>query len=288
MKPDEVELEIKTLQPQTVIQTVQCNGVVEPTASTSVSVPADCIVGDVKVKNGQSVKKGDVLFTVDTEKTLTVLAQSDASLAVQSAISDTLPKSVTAPADGRISGMSLHSGDVAVKDVPAAMIEASDTVQIRLSIPERNIRRVRVGQQVRISGMGFQHAQYQGNITEIADTAKREMDTSGSKTTVEAVVTLSDAQSDASMRVGLNAKAAIQVQENKGAFIVPYESVLADDDGKEYVYIYQDEDVQKRVITPAAELAGGYMITDGMTANEQLVLTPEKIVDKARYVIKGA
>lgn len=45
---------------------------------------------------------------------------------------------------------------------------------------------------------------------------------------------------DASLRVGLNAKAAVQVSSIPDALVVPYECVLQDEEGDEYVYAYAD------------------------------------------------
>ena len=282
-RPAQVNLKVAYLQSGAVAQTVTCNGRVEAAGENEVQVAADCVVEDVLVKEGQQVEKGDTLFTVDKEATLSVLAQSDSAVAVQSAMSDALPTTVTAPAGGIVKDLRVSAGDLAESGATCATIATVSPVQIRLSIPERSIRRVAVGQPVIVSGMGFAAERYAGEITEIAKSAKQEVGTAGTETLVEAVVSLKDGAADASLRNGLTAKAVITVAVTQNSFLVPYDAVLEDEDNREYIYIYKDAQVEKRVITPQAELKDGYLVTEGVENGEQLVCNPEAVSERAVY-----
>lgn len=50
------------------------------------------------------------------------------------------------------------------------------------------------------------------------------------------------------------------------ALIVPYGCVNQDDDGQEYVYLYEDGRAVRRDIAVSEELGGGYLLADGASA----------------------
>ena len=141
----------------------------------------------------------------------------------------------------------LSAGDTAGAGERIAVIADNAPVCVRLSVPERYISRLAVGQTVAVSGMGFAKEQYIGHIAEIADSAKQEIGTSGTKTTVEATVTFDDV-TDTSLRVGLTARADVTVAVQLDSFTVPYDAVGEDENGREFVYIFKDGQPQKRTI----------------------------------------
>ncbi len=287
-RPQTVVLKTKTLSAAAAFETVSCKGRVEKTDTTAVQPVADCIVDEVLVQNGDKVKKGDVLFTVDTAATLSALASTDSTAAVKTAMSNTLLPTVTAPCDGVVSNMSAQSGALLNGAEACAVITANEPVQIRLSVPERNIARVAVGQEVAVSGIGFSQNRYSGYISEIASVAKQEVNGTATQTTVEAVVTLDDGQSDDSLRVGLTAKGAITVSTVPLGFILPYDAVTADEENREFVYVLQGDRAEKRLFTPLAELGDGYLVTEGFANGEQLILEPDKVTANSVFQAKEA
>ena len=280
-QPEEIEVKTLSLTASFVAQTVSCTGKVEDSAAQEVRAEESCVIGEVLVESGATVKEGEPLFRVDREATLKVLAQSDASFAVKNAMNDTAPTEIVAPASGRISQLSFHEGDTVDKDSICAVIEETEPVQIRLSIPERSIRRVAVGQSVLVSGVGFQQDSYHGVIREISSTAKEKLNGTVTETTVEAVVSLNEGESDESLRVGLSAKAAITVSGEPNGFIIPYEAVLEDEKNREYVYVLVGNRAEKRTFTPKAELSDGYLVTEEFQNGDQVILTPELVTENA-------
>lgn len=282
-RPQTVVLRTQTLSCSPLQETVSCKGRVEETQETEVLAFMECVVGEVVVEDGQQVCKGDVLFTVDKEATLSVMASIDGAAAVKSAMQNTLDTSVTAPCDGIVSGLSVAKGSLLQSEQVCAVISAVEPVQIRLSVPERNIARVKVGQRVNISGIGFEKEGYSGHISEIASTAKQEMNGTTTETTVEAVVLLEEGEVDDSLRVGLTAKGAVTVSTVPTGFTIPYEAVVVDEEDREFVYVLKGETVQKRYFSPAAELVNGYLVTENFENRELLVMEPEKITGNSVY-----
>ncbi len=285
-RPQTVVVRTQILSASPVKETVSCKGRVEETTATEVLLPADCVVDEVVVENGQQVKKGDALFTVDKTATLSVLSQTDSVAAVNAAMEDAVIQTVTAPCDGVVTDLTVEKGALLYEEDICAVIAESEPVQIRLSIPERNIARVKVGQTVAVSGIGFLKKQYSGHISEIASVAKQQLNGTATETMVEAVVTLDEGQSDDSLRVGLTAKGAITVSTVPVGYILPYDAVCADEENREFVYILQDETAQKRLFTSVAELSNGYLVIDGFQNGEQLILQPDKVAENSIYRAK--
>ena len=281
------EIETVTLSATVIEETVTCKGRVEQGKSTEVSVPVSCVIQDVLVHNGDTVKEGDTLFTVDKEATLSVLAQGDNMDAVYSALQSESLTAVLAPTDGIVGDLNVKTGETIEKDKKLATVSADGDVRIRLSVPERLVSRIRVGQSVKISGIGFLKKQYEGQISEIATKAKQQISGTAVQTTVDAVVKLSDKETDESLRDGLTASAAVVVSTVKDGFLIPYEAVAEDDKNAEYVYVLQGSDVEKREIKPLAELSGGYLLQDGFKTGDQVVLYPETIHPKGKFKVKG-
>lgn len=282
-KPQTVTLQTVTLHAAAVEQTVGCSGRVEKTSQTEVYAPSDCVIGRVLAENGQKVKKGDALFEVDREKTLSVLATQDGAAAARAAMENAVPLTVTAAATGTVQSIGLSAGDTAGAGERIAVISDNAPVCVRLSVPERYISRLAVGQTVAVSGMGFAKEQYIGHIAEIADSAKQEIGTSGTKTTVEATVTFDDGVTDTSLRVGLTTRADVTVAVQQDSFTVPYDAVGEDENGREFVYIFKDGQPQKRTIKTLAELPDGFLVKEGLADGEVLVLTPQRVTARATY-----
>lgn len=272
-----VTVKTQTLQGTLVQETVTCKGKVEKNGQTDVVLPADVVVGEIRVKEGDTVKAGDVLFTVDMASTLQTMADADGAATVQAALSGTIQETVTAPCDGQVSRLSVKEGVVLEKGETAAEIEAPTAVRVRLSIPERHIRVIEIGQAVTVSGVGFHKTAYHGTIADIASVAKSSLNGTVAETVVEATVTLLDGEADDSLRVGLNATATVTVSTIPHGMILPYTAVEQDADNREYVYILQGDKAEKRTFSPKAEREDGYLVTDGFAEGELLILSPELV-----------
>ncbi len=269
-------------------QTISCNGRVETASETVVQTPTDCVVKQVMVQEGAQVKKGDVLFSVDKTATLTAMAGTDGAAAVHAALQDAVLTEVTAPSDGILRDFTAQEGAVLSGAKACGVITAEEPVQIRLSVSERHISRVQVGQKVKVSGAGFSKAAYEGYIREIASVAKQETRGTSSQTVVEAVVGMNAGETDESLRVGLTAKGAIVVSTVDAGFVLPYDAVLADEENREYVYVLEENTAVKRIITPIAELGSGYLVIDGFKNGDRLILEPNKVSKDGVYTAKEA
>ena len=268
-----VAVMLVTIEPQTVRQTVACTGKIEAADGQAVYADAPCVAGTVLVKEGQTVKKGEVLFTVDTEATQQALSQLAPSLSGVTGLTKT---QITAPVSGVITSLNVKSGEVVQQDEACAVIASGDDVQIAVSIRERYLPQVSVGQAATVTGVAFPGTTYTGTVKTLAKTAHQKYIGTVSETVVDAVIALTKGADDPRLKAGLNAKVSIVTGEMKDVLLIPYECLAQTDEGKEFVYVYQENGTAyQRFVETDGEYADGVLVVSGLSAGERLVQNPE-------------
>ncbi len=276
-----VLVETTHLEPQTVEQIVTCNGVVETADSVGVFVTTSCVMGEVTARKGAYVKAGQVLAHVDKEATRRAgLADQPQEALALAAMPDTL----TAPEDGVVVRVEGHTGQTLEGGTPCVVMAPRSSLQVRIAIREKQLRNLREGMPVRVTGAGFAGKSYDGVLTEIANAANTE----GTETVVEGVVSLQEGQTDDSLRLGLSAKAAVIISSLKDGLVVPYEAVREDEEGKEYVYVLQDGIATRYPLSVKSELTDGLLVADSSLAGAELITQPDLVpADGAAVLARG-
>ncbi len=270
------EVTLYTLDTQTVEKSVQCTGRLESAGSYSVYTDIACIADEILVQEGDVVQKGDVLLTVDRQATRQAMAAMG-GVSPELVPEPDIAREVTAPVSGVVTAVSISTDTLNDAAEPCVVISSSEKMQVKIAIPEEYLRQVAVGQPVIVSGNALAKESYTGTLTEIAATAHQQVSGSQSGTVVDAVVTLDEGTLDDSLRFGLTAKTRVIVDSLPDALIVPYDCVNQDDDGQEYVYLYEDGRAVRRDITVSEELRSGYLLAEGLQKGDQLIAEPETV-----------
>lgn len=271
------------VKPGLLEQTVSCNGKVEAVSTKNIYTDWDCVADEVYIQSGQKVKQGDVLFTVDVDATKAVMATAGGMSAEQIA-KVPISGELTAPVTGVVTALNVKAGQATNAKKPCVVITASDTIQVRVAISESKLKEVQVGQKVNVHGSAFQEETYEGKISSISPVAYSLSVGGVSTTVVDAVVEL--VEQDESLRIGLTAKADVVVDSTEDGFVVPYEYVLQDHDGNEYVYLLVNGHAKKQVIKTGAELSEGFQVLEGLQADDQVIVEPQRI-SKDGAAVKG-
>lgn len=255
------------LTPTRVEQTVSCNGVVEAADGVGVFAPIACRIREVRVTPGQRVCKGDVLAVVDKESTYATNGDRVTQMALAG-----MEEELKAPEDGIVAEVFAKTGETLALGKPCAVLVRPCDLQIRIAIREKDLRVLREGMQVRISGDGLEQSAYDGVLSEISCTAS----TSSSTTVVAGTVVPDAGVADASFRLGLSAKATVITSVTEDGYLVPYEAVLADEEGS-YIYVLRDGLARKYRVEGAVQVPHGLLLADATLAKATIVLEPEKV-----------
>lgn len=280
MKETVTQVEYRTVETRTVEETILCTGKVESAESEKVFVSVPCIAGEVYVKAGEPVEAGQPLFSLDVGATKQAMAAAGGSLSALGLTDKDLesaPAEVKAPISGILTTLNVAQGELTDTENACAVISSNESLQVTISINEKSLKKASVGQTVNVSGMAFDKDIYQGTLSYIAPSARQQLAGSTTETVVDAVVTLDDDQLDDSLRPGLSAKARIVIGSTPAALVVPYEDVMQDEEGNEYVFLYQEGKAVKRMVVTGDELTSGYQILEGLQNGDQVIRAPEEL-----------
>ena len=270
-------VELYTMQPQAVEQTVVCTGTVESADSRNLYLDTPCIAGQVFFSAGQKVNKGDVLFTVDVDATKDALAavgSSGLGGISGEALEGLIQKEVTAPVTGVLTALNIKTGTLSDSAKPCAVISSSESLQIKVAVREKDLKGIAIGQSVQVSGTAFSKSTYPGTVTYISPSARQQYVGSVSETVVDATVTLDPSSLDDSLRMGLSAKASVVVSSQDNALIVPYDCILQDENNKEFVYVYQEGRALRRDIVTGEGFSDGCLVSSGLSRGDRVVMEP--------------
>ena len=190
----------------------------------------------------------------------------------------TVDSTVTAPISGVIQTLNVQTGGIAGNTEPCAVIGGGDGVSVTVSVRERNVASIAVGQAVELSGVAFSKDVYHGTVASIADTAHQELVGTLSATVVDAVVLIAEDEVDASLRAGLNARATVITEVIEQALPIPYDCIGQDEEGREYVYVYRNNGTVERVIPTFGDTcADGVLVVSGLASGDRLVRNPDAL-----------
>lgn len=323
-KSQAVHVETIILQQVSEENTVTCTGKVENSKQKKVYVNQGAVAQEIYVEEGQRIEKGDVLMSVKVpveQEPQEDSASSDAidvdalsnlyglnanqsqqlqqyldnssqvsgkeekeSLPAQSTFQEELVQ-VTAPVSGVISAVNVKDQE-AIGSQPAAVISESAGLQVNLSVNESQISSIAVGQKAEITGVGFRGKRYTGTVSKISNIAQQVVSATGQKTIVTVIVKV-DSDNKESLewiKNGFTAKCKIITSVDKDRIVVPYVAVLADENGKEYVYRVLENRAVKTYITTGKEFENGFEVVKGLSKGEEIVRSPEQVSDFQRVL----
>ena len=103
------------------------------------------------------------------------------------------------------------------------------------------------------------------------------------ETLVEVLASVEDPGDD--IKPGFSVKARIVTQEKENVLIAPYETVGADGDGSEYVFVYRDGRAVRADVETGEEYDSGFEIVSGIREGDILLCEPERLSDGARVLL---
>ncbi len=273
LSPRPAEVSLHTIRAQTLRRTVRCGGVICPAETLPVYATTPCVVSAARAAVGQHVSGGDALFAVDAEATREVLAGQTAAGLSAADLSDT----IRAVFSGTVAGLTSPTAALTAVDKPLALIRPDAAVQVTVAVREQDLPQVAVGQPVTVSGNGFS-AVYSGVLAALSTTADTPLTAAATgAVTVGGVVLLDGTAADAALRTGLTATAEILTAEQPDQIVVPYECLLQDDDGTEYVYRQEGNRAVRQTVRTGWELGDGVQVLDGLSDGDRLVIEPERL-----------
>lgn len=210
-------------------------------------------------KQQQAATENSIAQQIDTLKDnligSQIAAQSTKSqeIAIQS-LQDTLADAtITAPVSGVVTAVYAEEGQPG--NGLLFVIEDTDALKITTNIREYDVGNIEVGMPVVIRSDATGDKEISGTVTYIAPAANKTengntLTADDSTVEFEAEVQVNDA--DSGLRIGMNTRLTVLLEERSDVYGVPYDSVVEKADSSEVVY----------AVEPSSEKEGGYVVTE--------------------------
>ncbi|MGN0690012.1 MAG: efflux RND transporter periplasmic adaptor subunit [Oscillospiraceae bacterium] len=147
-------------------------------------------------------------------------------------------------------------------------------------IPESYIYKVKEGQRVNVTGNAFPDMFYEATVKSISDTAMK--NATGS---VFVPVDIELVSTDDNIRSGYSVKVKIFTGDEKDISVIPYEAIKADENGNEFVYVFNSGVAVRKDIETGLETYDGVEVKNGITKDDRVIYSEEKIENGSYIVI---
>jgi hypothetical protein len=162
--------------------------------------------------------------------------------------------------------------------------DGRESAFVKVYVSEKDISKVKEGLKAEITGDAFPDKTYSGIVDEIAATATKQNAGAFQKTVVAVNIKLTDA--DELIKAGYTADVRILTSEPNELDIVPYEAVNQDDSGEEFVYVFNSGVAVRKDIETGRELSDGVEVVSGISKNDTLLKTDDKIKEGQPVIIE--
>lgn len=199
------------------------------------------------------------------EKKLHVLGFSEeevASIAETHQISPIIQ--LFAPIAGKVTEQNALLGEMIDQSTELMTIMDPRILWVDAEIYERDIAKIRVGQQVRVSVPAYPGETFTGKLSYISDKLDDETRTIKVRTEVE--------NRDLRLKPGMFASIDILLSNQSKALVIPVEAVL-DDHDEQIVFVEIDGEYVPRVVEVGARQLGFYEIKNGIEEGDRVVTT---------------
>jgi RND family efflux transporter MFP subunit len=283
---EQVPVKIQQVSTQTITEPIITSGLLAFKQEVKLSFKTGGIIQSISVDEGQTVKKGQLLASLNLTEINAQVSQAEqafdkaqrdlnraqnlyadsaatkeqvqnagtgmevASATLQSAKFNRQHSTIYAPANGQILKRYAESGELVSPGSPVFVFASSGKAQwiLRTGVADRDMVRMALGDKATIKFDAYPGTDFSATVTEIAQMAD------ASKGTFEVELTV-DPQGR-KLATGMVAKVHIIPSQTVAAVLVPIEALLEADGDKAYVYVLNDN--KQTVKKTAVQINGIY------------------------------
>jgi len=311
-----------TVEKMDIEETVRIRGTIEGSESANVSSASNSMITAVHVKEGDWVRSGQVLATLDVkdlqdqynraalslresqrayesaeilynegamsrEDYLRLRAAYESDRLNVSSISISDRRDIKSPINGIVTRVNInvgrYAGDTEIGQ-PMFVVENLDDLQMKVSISEFDISKIRVGQSVTITADVLGNDSVTGIVSSISPTGEQK-DMTSSEKVIPVVIDID--KGDKTIIAGVNARATILIDKQENATVVSIDAIAQDPEtGQDMVFVVDEGGILRKVPVELGletniyiEILGG-VLKEG----EQIVLAPSLAMEDGMVV----
>lgn len=220
-------------------------------------------------------EKGGVTYTElkTAEKTYI-----DAKYSYESSTIQLSKLKITAPFDGIITAVTAHTPGVRISS-GASIAEVMDyrTLTMSANLPEKQLGRVRVGMEARITNVNLSGKVFPGRVTQVSPALD------SSTRTFAATFSISNQSQE--LKPGMFVKAEVVLDRRDNAIVIAKDIITTRRDAK-VVYVVERGLASERRLTTGIENPDSVEVTQGLAAGDRLVIKGyETLRDRAKVKV---
>jgi len=175
---------------------------------------------------------------------------------------------VIAPSDGTLYSLPVRAGDyVKVGDVLAEMADLRH-VRVRAFVDEPDLGWLEPGQEVQVNWDAKPGHTWSGHTEQIP----KQVVALGARSVGEVLCSVDNDKLE--LLPNVNVQVSIMVRERRGVLVVPRAAVRYDK-GQHYVFVFQDDRINRRDITVGIASTSNYEVLSGLKGDERIALPGE-------------
>jgi multidrug efflux pump subunit AcrA (membrane-fusion protein) len=302
---DTIKVTAEAVKRRTIVETVSASGKISPATEIKVGSPISGEVVQLNVKEGDTVKKGQVLAVIKGDRNGTSAPrvsipnvppgfESLVQGMQQPRASTASSATITAPINGTVLGLNIKAGErVGTMQMPGSellRIADMNNIEVRVDVNENNIIKVSVGDSADVEVDAYNRRKFKGVVTSIANgTTRRDAQSmlSGDVANYEVHIRLmrssyddlfdTSARRRMPFRPNMNARAEIKTKRREGILSIPVGAVTSRVKGS-------DDNLEDKKAENGAE--GNDAAIDNELEEVAYVIKPDGKVEK-RVVVTG-
>lgn len=288
---------------------VSATGTLKAVNSVDISSRVTGLITEVRVKENDIVKAGQVLVVLDDSSLRAQVAQYEAQVNNYAAVYERSKKLysiggesaqqldadrtnylvakanydnyasqlgfyvITAPIDGMVIGTPTPAGQTVVQGISAAQVlmSVADMAQmeIKVQVDETDIGKIRAGQKVSFTVDAYTDKTFSGTVKSVSRSA-----TTSSNVVYYPVYVAVDAPQDL-LYPTMTARVTISVAERKNVLLVPLSAVV-EESGQKYVTVVVGDKEQRKAVTTGLSDDEKTEVVSGLGEGDLVVLPADK------------
>ena len=286
---------VKCITPELtdITYTVSANGTIEQILAANLYPSKYCTVEKIYLNVGDTVKKGQVIMSLQpsevsvpdrqnmSELLVDVLAQ-----AVQeddSYVTHSKGMQIVSPIDGVISEILVRENADITPLAKCAVVSDISRMQAKVAVSEVDISRIKKGMPASITGQAFSGI-YNGVVLEISRLIKSQLTVQGEGERYADVI-IEILGADSKLLPGSSIRANIFTLKKHNVLTLPYEAITQDSMNKETVYVVENGVIKKKNIQTGYEMVNVVEVTTGLTEGSSIVISPDDSLSEGDRVV---
>lgn len=307
----QIPVEIAAVQRQAISNVFQGTASLEAQAVAEVVSKSAGVVLDIRVEEGQNVRKGDVLARLENDRQRLQLAQANANLRkaqndmkrqtelfdrkligsevferskfdfdTQKASYDIAQlelsyTEIRAPITGTVSQRLVKLGNQINVGQSLFRIDDFDPLEARVAVPEREMNAIRAGQDVQMLVDAMPGKVFIGTVDRVSPVVDPKTGT------FDVVAQFADASQ--SLRSGMFGRINVVTAVHDNALVIPRVALLSED-GKAAVYVVEKGKVVRKAVTVGFSGDGAAEILVGLNEGERVITLGQNAVREGSAV----